>query len=283
MDFVAIDMEKLDNSPLSLCEIGIVKYSDGVCVDKYHTYILPAAGLSRNEFGKKTLRHISDNVLSISPSFSDVFDKIKSFIGDNLLVCHNKGADLNYIYYNEREYGLTGLYGNYIDLYQVVNKKLDVAYEEVFGKPIANDHHALDDAIHAAELFNHIQYSIDISKYIESDYIPVKEKPNSDNKKFDPVTIEGLVLEDDILADFDFFGKVCVVSGDSEYRNTVKDKLKSIGAKVVSGMSGSTNALIVSENVGPAKKEKALKLKSDKPDNFHVFTQQSVAKKFGII
>ena len=63
MDFVAIDMEKLDNSPLSLCEIGIVKYSDGVCVDKYHTYILPAAGLSRNEFGKKPLRHISDNVL----------------------------------------------------------------------------------------------------------------------------------------------------------------------------------------------------------------------------
>ena len=48
-------------------------------------------------------------------------------------------------------------------------------------------------------------------------------------------------------------------------------------------MSGSTNALIVSESVGPAKKEKALKLKSDKPDNFHVFTQLSVAKKLGII
>lgn len=283
MDFVAIDMEKLDNNPLSLCEIGIVKYSDGVCVDKYHTYILPAAGLSRNDFGRNTLRHISDTELSSSPSFRDIFDKMKSFIGDNLLVCHNKGADLNYIYYNEREYGLSGLYGNYIDLYKVVNKKLDEAYEEVFKKPLSNHHHALDDAIHAAELFNHIQSFINISKYIESDYIPAKEKPKSDNKKFDPVTIKGLVLEDDILADFDFFGKVCVVSGDSEYRNSVKDKLKSIGAKVVSGMSGSTNALIVSENVGPAKKEKALKLKSDKPDNFHIFTQQSVAKMLGII
>ena len=178
---------------------------------------------------------------------------------------------------------MSGLYGNYIDLYKVVNKKLDEAYEEVFKKPLSNHHHALDDAIHAAELFNHIQSFINISKYIESDYIPAKEKPKSDNKKFDPVTIKGLVLEDDILADFDFFGKVCVVSGDSEYRNSVKDKLKSIGAKVVSGMSGSTNALIVSENVGPAKKEKALKLKSDKPDNFHIFTQQSVAKMLGII
>lgn len=276
-------MEKLNNNPLSLCEIGIVKYSDGVCVDKYHTYILPAAGLSRNDFGRNTLRHISDTELSSSPSFRDIFDKMKSFIGDNLLVCHNKGADLNYIYYNEREYGLSGLYGNYIDLYKVVNKKLDEAYEEVFKKPLSNHHHALDDAIHAAELFNHIQSFINISKYIESDYIPAKEKPKSDNKKFDPVTIKGLVLEDDILADFDFFGKVCVVSGDSEYRNSVKDKLKSIGAKVVSGMSGSTNALIVSENVAPAKKEKALKLKSDKPDNFHIFTQQSVAKMLGII
>lgn len=283
MDFVAIDMEKLNNNPLSLCEIGIVKYSDGVCVDKYHTYILPAAGLSRNDFGRNTLRHISDTELSSSPSFRDIFDKMKSFIGDNLLVCHNKGADLNYIYYNEREYGLSGLYGNYIDLYKVVNKKLDEAYEEVFKKPLSNHHHALDDAIHAAELFNHIQSFINISKYIESDYIPAKEKPKSHTKKFDPVTIKGLVLEDDILADFDFFGKVCVVSGDSEYRNSVKDKLKSIGAKVVSGMSGSTNALIVSENVGPAKKEKALKLKSDKPDNFHIFTQQSVAKMLGII
>ncbi len=53
MDFVAIDMEKLDNSPLSLCEIGIVKYSDGVCVDKYHTYILPAAACPETSSVKK--------------------------------------------------------------------------------------------------------------------------------------------------------------------------------------------------------------------------------------
>lgn len=36
MDFVAIDMEKLDNSPLSLCEIGIVKLMEYALISIIH-------------------------------------------------------------------------------------------------------------------------------------------------------------------------------------------------------------------------------------------------------
>ena len=71
VDFVAIDIEKLDESPLSLCEIGMVKIIDGKCTE-YHTYINPKAGLSRNLFGKTTLKHITDSVLKSSPTFKDV-------------------------------------------------------------------------------------------------------------------------------------------------------------------------------------------------------------------
>ena len=42
MDFVAIDLEKLDDSQLSICEVGMVKYQKGKLVDEFHSYIKPA-------------------------------------------------------------------------------------------------------------------------------------------------------------------------------------------------------------------------------------------------
>lgn len=52
MDFVAIDLEKLDDSQLSICEVGMVKYKSGKLVDEFHSYIKPAESMSRNLFGK---------------------------------------------------------------------------------------------------------------------------------------------------------------------------------------------------------------------------------------
>lgn len=72
-------------------------------------HINPKAGISRNLFGKKTLKHILDSVLKSSPTFMDVYSDIQEFTEGLLLVCHNKGADLNYIYCNEQSYGLKEL------------------------------------------------------------------------------------------------------------------------------------------------------------------------------
>lgn len=110
MDFVAIDLEKLDDSQLSVCEVGMVKYQNGKLVDEFHSYIKPAESMKRNLFGRKDLKHITDEMLLSAPTFSEIYSKMKEFANGALFVCHNKGADLNYLYYNEKAYGLSGLY-----------------------------------------------------------------------------------------------------------------------------------------------------------------------------
>ena len=96
MDFVAIDFEKLDDSQLSICEVGMVKFQNGTFVDEFHSYIRPTESMSRNIFGRTTLKRITDDMLLSAPTFSEIYNQMKEFTNGALLVCHKKGADLNY-------------------------------------------------------------------------------------------------------------------------------------------------------------------------------------------
>lgn len=283
IDFVAIDMEKLDDSPLSVCEVGLVKYKNGEFYDEFHAYIQPLTGFSRNLFGTTKLRHITDGIIRTADDFRDVYFRMKDFVGDSILVCYNKGADLNYLYYNEKNSEVSGLYTSYVDVKEIVKKGLEDTYEGLFGKKLTNHHHALDDARHAAEIFNHLQKHNDIKPFIQENYIPEKEKPKADTSKYATVSSEGLDNDDRILDNYDFKGKICVISGNSDYRDSIKRTLESMGVKVCGSISGKTNAFIISDDVGPSKKEKGFKEKANRPDSFHVFSQIEVAKKLGLV
>jgi DNA polymerase III alpha subunit (gram-positive type) len=279
MDFVAIDMEKLDDSPLSVCEIGMVKFKNGKYAGDYHSYIRPTEGLSRNFFGRDNLKRITDEMLSKARTFSEIYNEIKAFVDGALLVCHYKGADLNYLYYNEKAHGLSGLYTEYIDTMDICNQSLEDAYQTIFGKQMENHHYAFDDAKHTAEILLALK---DVEQFIKKDYLPEKEKPKSDNKKFLTVSSEGLVKEDSLLTNYDFKDKICVLSGGSGYlRDSLKSKLEERGAKVTGTISRKTNAFIVGEDVGWSKKEQAELQKRERPDSFHIFTQEGVDKKIG--
>lgn len=283
MNFVAIDLEKLDNSQLSICEVGMVKYQDGKFVGEFHSYIKPAKGMNRNAFGKKDLKHISNDMLLSAPSFSEIYDKMKEFVNGAILVCHNKGADLNYLYHNEKEYGLSGLYTGFIDTNDICKLSLTDAYQKIFGKQMEKHHFALDDAKHTAEILLALSEQSDVTKFVKSNYIPEKEKPKSDNTKYSTVSSDDLVKEDILLPNFDFTGKICVVSGGSDKnKKALKSKLNEVGAKVTNNISGKTDVFIVGEDVGPSKKQNAKSQKAERPNTFHIFTQEGVAKKLDI-
>lgn len=284
MDFVAIDLEKLDDSKLSVCEVGMVKYRDGRFVDEFHSYIKPAQSLHRNKFGRTKLKHITDEMLQSAPVFSEIYNLMKDFVNGAILVCHNKGADLNYLYYNENEYGLSGLYNEFIDTCDICKLNLKDSYQKIFGKQMEKHHSALDDAKHTAEILLALSEQIDVTKYVKSNYIPEKEKPKLNNTNYNTVSSEDLEKEDGILSDFDFVGKRCVVSGGSDKnKDVLKSKLKEIGAKVTGDISGKTDVFIVGEDVGSSKKQKAKSQKTERPDTFHIFTQYGVADKLGLM
>lgn len=94
----------------------------------------------------------------------------------------------------------------------------------------------------------------------------------------------GLNPEDELLSDFDFVGKKCIVTGDSSYRKMLKAELPNFGARVMKGtVSNTTDALIYGEDLGADKKEKALEQKAKRPDSFHIFTHEAVALKLGLV
>lgn len=283
MDFVAIDLEKLDDSQLSICEVGMVKYSNGKFVDEFHSYIKPAESMNRNLFGRITLKHITDEMLQSAPTFLEVYRKMKEFANGAILVCHNKGADLNYLYYAEKAYGLSGLYTEFIDTSDICKLSLKEAYQKIFGKQMEKHHFALDDAKHTAEILLALSEKSDVLKFVKSNYIPEKEKPKADNTKYSTISSDELVKEDILLPDYDFVGKICVVSGGSDKdKENLKAELKKIGAKVTGSISGKTDAFIIGEDVGPRKMQDAKTQKAKRSNTFHVFTQEGVAKKIGV-
>lgn len=144
-------------------------------------------------------------------------------------------------------------------------------------------HSALDDAKHTAEILLTLNEQSDITEFVKSNYIPEREKPKSDNTKYRTVSSEDLEDEDILLSNFDFTGKTCVVSGGSDKnKDILKSKLKEVGAKVTGNISGKTDVFIKGEDVGPAKKQKAKSQKAARPNTFHIFTQEGIAKELGV-
>lgn len=283
MDFVAIDFEKLDVSQLSICEVGMAKYQDGKFVGEFHSYIKPAESLNRNLFGMENLKHITDEMLLSAPTFPEIYNQMKEFSDGNILVCHNKGADLNYLYYNEKEYGLSGLYTKFIDTSDICKRSLEEAYQKLFGKQMEKHHSALDDAKHAAEILLALSEQSDVLKFVKSNYIPEKEKTKSNNIKSNTESSDDLERDNILLPNYDFCGKTCVISGVSdENKKRLKSKLEELGAKVTSSISGKTDAFIFGEKVGTSKKQKAKSQRIVRPNSIHFFTQDGVAKELGI-
>ena len=207
---------------------------------------------------------------------------MKEFTNGAILVCYNKGADLNYLYYNEKAYSLSGLYTEFIDTSDICKFGLKEAYQKIFGKQI--DHHfALDDAKHTAEILMTLSEQSDVYEFVKSNYIPEKEKPKSANTKYNTVSSEELVKEDNLLSDYDFLGKTCVISGGSDKnKESLGSKLEELGAKVTKKISGKTDVFIKAEKVGSTKLQDAKIQKAERPNTFHIFTQEGVAKGLGI-
>ena len=275
MDFVAIDFEKLSDSQLSVCEVGLVVFKDGKEVEpSFHFYINPCGGLERNVWAKKHLSHISDETLIKAPTYVELFPKLQQIIQDKLLVVHLKGADLNYIYRLEEKYTLPKLYSKWADTNEIAHclgkeESLCGLYRQLFDVPFTDHHKALEDARACGQIFECLSSENDICRFIhEEEYLPTEIKHSNDSTstrhtQFGTATVapDGLVFNHDSISDTSFFsGKTVALSGMSVINNNrIKSILKDLGAKPTSDLSSKTNVFIVDkDNVGPSKRIKAI-------------------------
>lgn len=275
--FVAIDFEKLNDEQTSVCEVGMVRFDNGIKTDEFYSLIKPYGGLERNSFGKYNLKRITDNMLINSPTYQELFPLMQEFIGDSVIVCHQVSADINYIYNLQKETGMEDLYhSGYIDTMSITKATINMgslseSYERVFGKPMGGHHTALADAMACAELLVALAEKVDVTKFLHTEkYIASKDKPIDYRTQFGTATIstDGLVYYDnevDLCPSF-WNGKTVVISGVEEKsgkREAIKKYIQACGGKCVSSLSQKTDVLITGSLVGPSKKDKATKLQQN--------------------
>ena len=282
MEYVAIDFEKLNDCQLSVCEVGVVFFKDGKEVESpYHSYINPVGDLNRNDWAKRNLSHISDEMLLKAPSYEKLFPILQQKIQNKILVVHSKGADLNYIYHLEEHYHLPKLYSKWIDTNEIArslgkSNSLSELYSQLFDTKLPEHHKALDDARACGQIFEQLSSQVNIRQFIhEEDYMPTEKKreydaTNARHTQYGTATVapDGLVFNYDKILDKSFFkDKKVALSGMSVINN---NRIKSIltdnlGAKCTSKPSGKTDVFIINpNNVGPSKRVDAIRFQQTK-------------------
>lgn len=159
--YVAIDFEKLDTLPSSVCSIGLAVIENNKIVDTFYSLVCPPTK-NENYYCVKTHGLHYDDVKN-APKFNKIWKKIDKIIGKSPIITHNFGVERGCInacneYYNtnyEYEYICTlALSRKYLD--DLPNKGLDMVCEALDYK-MGYHHNAKDDAIACAEVFLRIK------------------------------------------------------------------------------------------------------------------------------
>jgi DNA polymerase-3 subunit epsilon len=95
-NFVAIDLETANSDKTSICEIGLVKFLNGVPYATAETLIRPM-GEIRFDVHNQMIHGITIEDVVDAPLLGDVWAELESFIGGLPLVGHNFTQDLNKI------------------------------------------------------------------------------------------------------------------------------------------------------------------------------------------
>lgn len=125
-EYCIVDVETTGLSPEwnDIIEIGAIRYSNGVEVDRFQSLVQPPAnfdGLYVNSFIEK-LTGITNIMLSDAPQTADVIRQFSDFLGDSMILGYNVSFDVNFLYDAcEKHLGKT-LSNAYMDVRRLAHK-----------------------------------------------------------------------------------------------------------------------------------------------------------------
>ena len=110
MNFVALDVETANSFPGSICSIGIVRFERGEVVDQFYSLIKPPPEMG--EFSRFNIRvhGISPAQVDSAPNFSELYERLDSFLSGNTVAVHNSSFDARQLYAAMEHFGIEGKY-----------------------------------------------------------------------------------------------------------------------------------------------------------------------------
>lgn len=107
--YVVFDLETTGFSPVHnrIIEIGAVKIENGIITDRFSEFVNPHVPIP---FHITNLTSITDDMVKDAPSIEEVLPRFVDFCGDAVMVGHNVGFDIGFIYENCRRQGIKADY-----------------------------------------------------------------------------------------------------------------------------------------------------------------------------
>lgn len=263
MNFVAIDFETANSKRSSACAMGIVVVKNGNIIEKKSWLIRPK--VLRFDKINVYIHGITENDVKDKPRFNELWDTIKPYLENQIVVAHNASFDISVLRHVLDEYNIP--YPNFYYLCTVAaskaiwqgqtNNKLDTL-AHMLG--IGFKHHdACDDAVACAKILieglkstglNSIKDlcstgKIKLGKVYENGYEPCKKyKSNSDFKK---IMLNQKAFVSKINREHPLFKKKVIFTGPlrSMSRSQAIEKIIGIGGISGYGVTKDTNYLVV--------------------------------------
>jgi len=261
-NFIAFDFETANGK--NPCSIGIVEFENGNVINEYYSLIKPKKMIF-NPYASRIHGIGIEDVIN-EPEFIDIWDDIKHFFDDRILVAHNYSFDISVLNHSLEIYGINKpTYQIYCTLklsrkyLKLKNHKLNTV-ANFLNISQNNYHNALEDAFVCGNIFvNLLNYARNINELESIDYSissPTIKTNNLNRSK--KIILRSSIFENEILTlkskklkEFKF-----VISGIFQkfQRNELKKSIEDNGGKVASSISKKTNFIIAGENMGPSKR-----------------------------
>lgn len=262
MNFTAIDVETSKGNRNSICQVGLAVVKNGKITKVINKLVQPP----NNEYFYKNIEvhGITPDKTKEAPFFPEVWEEIKPFLQDTLVVAHNAIFDHDCLIKTLDYYNIQPLNLEFDCTYERTGHKLDEVCS-AYGIELEDHHDAKCDAIACAEIY------IKILNNISPDYSTVNFSKNNNKhaKKYsghDRLT--GDILKPN-LENADpsspFYNKKVVFTGvlNSIKRLEAAEIVKKLGADIDTSISKGTNFVITGKAPGPAKMKKIEKYNAE--------------------
>ena len=151
-NFVALDLETtgFDFEDNEIIEIGAIRFIDGKATEELSMFVKPKKRVPKFI---KQLTNITDEQLNSGESLSTALTKVKDFVKDDIIVCHNTRFDIGFLDQKLEDNGFSKILNEKLDTLDlsriylpfILDLKLGTVAEYI-NIDLTNAHRAINDA-----------------------------------------------------------------------------------------------------------------------------------------